>query len=87
MDSKAPNKIYLAFVNGFVAQSSNEKVDASGSSVFLEGLEPKEYLNKDMFLEWARKEKEDAYFRFDDGDICFGYDLALDEIIKKLESL
>ena len=50
---KTPDKIYIAFENGFVAQTANTDKDAEGNSVFVDGLEPVEYIRKDALLEWA----------------------------------
>jgi len=55
---KAPDKIYLAFEHGFVAQASTSKKDANGNSIFLSKYNPIEYIRKDAILEWAKKEME-----------------------------
>ena len=44
------------------------------------------FISKDNLLERLKKMKEDAEFRFDDGDVFFGYAIAMDEIIEKLET-
>lgn len=83
---KIPNKVYLAFEDGFVAQSANVKEDASGHSIFLEGLEPKEFVNKDELLDWAKKELEYAeltnFDEFGKGEV-----VAWRSIVDKLNQL
>jgi methyltransferase-like protein len=60
---KEPKEIYLAFEDGFIAQSSNVDKDANGKSVFLSGLKPYKYIRADiaehfynLALEDVRKE-------------------------------
>ena len=50
---EAPDKIYLAFDKGFVAQASNVKEDVNGNSIFLPEYTPISYIRKDALLKWA----------------------------------
>ena len=87
---KPPDKIYIAFENGFVAQTANTDKDAAGNSIFLDGLKPYEYIRKDALLEWAKEELaiakanikirpyEEAYQ---------GHKEKLEELIEHIESL
>lgn len=52
---EVPDKIYLAFDHGFVAQSSISKEDANGNSIFLSKYKPIEYIRKDALLEWIEE--------------------------------
>ena len=78
-----PDKIYLAFKNGFIAQSSNVKEDANGNSIFLKEHKPVEYIRKGAILKWI-KEQED---KLEYGISADAYKLALDMLREKLESM
>ena len=81
---KPPDKIYIAFENGFVAQTANTDKDAAGNSIFLDGLKPYEYIRKDALLEWAK----DAIQHLSDGSLTGYYEsLANQDLIDKLNSL
>ena len=86
---ESPDKIFLAFEHGFVAQASTSKKDANGNSIFLSEYNPIEYIRKDALLEWA-KEKYNEYKQMDEdfqGDVFIGNRHALAEVIEKIESL
>ena len=76
---KAPDKIYLAFKDGFVAQSANTDKDGDGNSIFLPEYEPHEYIHKDTLMEFLYRRItiwEDKYVR-----------RAMEEVIDKINSL
>ena len=76
---KTPDKIYIAFENGFVAQTANTDKDAEGNSVFVDGLEPVEYIRKDALLEWANGMSKAV--------ATLGEELAYNELIEHIKSL
>lgn len=80
----APDKIYLAFDKGFVAQASNIKKDINGNSIFLPEYIPITYIRKDTLLEWAKHTINDGASCDDYG---LGYQHALLELIDKLNSM
>lgn len=73
---KAPDKIYIQ-------PNAHDK--------WWDGNKPndnfQEYIHKDALLEWAENRKKKSEFRFDDSDITFGYDNALEELIDKLNEM
>jgi len=91
---EAPDKIYLAFDKGFVAQASNIKEDVNGNSVFLPKYIPITYICKESLLEWA-KEKQAFYrkraddIKDDDSGMAYfcGKEYAFEMLVDKLESL
>lgn len=64
----APDKIYLAFEDGFVAQSSTIKEDANGNNIFLSKYIPIEYIRKETLLEWIKSEMERLWELLPDAD-------------------
>lgn len=82
---EVPNKIFLAFEHGFVAQASISKKDANGNNIFLPEYNPIEYLRKDILLEWA---KELKFLLKDKSEPSFkGAEIIINEVIKKIQSL
>ena len=82
---EAPNKIYLAFDKGFVAQASNVKKDINGNSIFLPKYTPIAYIRKDSLLEWANNALS---ARRDTGDDYFiPAIVVLNDLIDKLNSM
>ena len=79
---EAPDKIYLAFEDGFVAQSSTIKKDANGNNIFLSEYIPIEYIRKDALLEWAKGEIMPGNSA--EGK---GWNMALQTLIDKINSL
>lgn len=57
---KEPDKIFLAFERGFVAQSSTTEKDVNGNSIFLPEFNPIEYVRKDALLEIIENAREAA---------------------------
>lgn len=78
-----PDKIYLAFDHGFVAQSSTSKEDVNGNSIFLSEYKPIEYIRKNALLEWAEREMMKAAKQID----AYGRRNAFIDVIDKLNRM
>jgi hypothetical protein len=77
---KAPDKIYIVHDKETGGMFVNyDKKDTNNI----------EYINKDLLLEWAKDMEKRAEYKFDDesGDMFWGYEVAIGEVIEKLESL
>ena len=84
----APDKIYLIdFPTLGISDHWYEKQRLL-ENFLIEGKNV-EYIRKDLLLEWAKDMKKGAEYKFDDesGDMYWGYETALDELIDKLNSL
>lgn len=75
----SPDKIFLAFEHGFVAQASNIEKDANGNSIFLSEYNPVEYIRKDALLEWVKEKEQNAITNL--------VKLTYKTVIDKIESL
>ena len=73
---EAPDKIYLAFKDGFVAQAANHK------EAILKEYVPLTYICKDTLTEWLNKKLQESVDRLD-----FRANQAYAELINKLNSL
>ena len=87
MMTKTPDKIYVAFKDGFVAQTANTDKDAEGNSVFVDGLEPVEFVRKDALLRWLREKVKLTWRRPEDIDEVADKVSAYQEMIDKLNQL
>jgi len=80
-DRTPPKSVWLAFENGFVAESGNLDKDANGNSLFLEESEPHKFVNSDEMIKWAKKQIE--------LDTIYGLNLqdTMEELIEYLNKL
>ena len=76
---KNPDKIYVAFEHGHVVQVANASKDAKGSSVFLEGTKPVEFIRKDVIM----KELNNAHSK----SIVPYVRVAMRDVINKISKL
>lgn len=85
-----PNKVYLAFKRGCVVQSANVSTDANGNSIFLDGYNPLEFVNKKALIEWADGMVQDyaeMHERYPDNMVYVGQQKAFQALINKLNTM
>lgn len=82
-----PDKVYLAFEDGFVAQASTTKEDANGNNIFLSEYIPIEYIRKDALLE--KLEKVAAKYKkwSDEGELVWQNMCGIKEAIGILKKM
>lgn len=56
-DKRPEKAVWLAFEDGFIAQSANTEKFADGSNVFPEGDQPRKFINSDVIEKWAEEHK------------------------------
>lgn len=85
----APDKIYLAFDHGFVAQSSTSKEDVNGNSIFLSEYKPIEYIRKDALLEWIEEYQNtlSEFLKNKHSPVTAGKMYVLIKLLDKLNSM
>lgn len=86
---ETPDKIFLAFEHGFVAQSSTNKKDANGNNIFLSKYNPIEYLRKDTLLEWAKAKYKyyESLYSVTKDPVNWGQRNMCQQLIDKLNSM